>query len=353
MVKFKCFLSKCQSFIHYMPNSLLAGANGDFSVKKETFDRFEFYWSDYRDRLQWNCIFTFPAFIRPWCLVFNGGSLPSIYSVWQGDRLIGIAPIVIQDEKATFIGDPEVFDFMDFIISPGKCQDFLNALLNYLRTEGVQYLELNPVRADSLVSTEVIPTAEGLGYSTSRENIAVSYEMRLPGQWNLYLQILTTKQRHEVRRKLRRLEEAGNIEYRIFRDVSEIEDRCNDFFNLHIASRPDKAEFMTEKMASYFRLLMKEMALIQKIQLSFLEIDRTPVASTLSFEHSGTVYLYNNGYDPHYRSLSIGFLSKIISIKESIESQKIKYDFLKGSEAYKQRMGGEKVQFYNYLIALK
>jgi len=336
-----------------MDESLLAGSRGEFSVKKEAFDRFDFYWSNHRDRLRWNCLFTFPAFIRPWSLVFNSGSLPSIYSVWQGDELIGIAPIIIKNEKATFIGDPEVFDFMDLIISGGNCQEFLSALLAYLRTEGVQYLELNSVRADSLVSTEVMPTAEVLGYFISSENADISYEMRLNGQWESYLQMLTKKQRHEVRRKLRRLEEAGKIAYRIVRDGREIEEQCKNFFNMHVASRQDKAEFMTEQMASYFRLLMKEMAMIGKIKLAFLEIDNRPVASTICFEHAATVYLYNNGYDPDYSSLSIGFLSKIMSIKDSIERQMIKYDFLKGAEAYKQRMGGEKVQLYNYVIDLK
>lgn len=323
------------------------------SVKKEAFDRLDFYWSHHRQGLRWDCIFTFPAFIRPWSLVFNSGSLPDIYSVWQGDELMGIAPIIIKNEKATFIGDPEVFDFMDLIISPGNCQAFLSTLLAYLKTEGVQYLELNYVRADSLVSTEVMPAAEVLGYSTATENAEVSYEIELPSQWDSYLQMLTTKKHKEFRRQVRRLNEVGNITHRIVSDSSEIEHWCNNFLNMHIASRQDKAEFMTEQMASYFRLLMKEMAIIQKIKLSFLEIDRTPVASTLSFEHAATVYFYNTGYDPHYKSLSVGYISQMTLVKNSIENKMIKFSFLKGRETYKQRMGGKKVQLYNYLIYLK
>lgn len=322
------------------------------SVKKEAFDRFDFYWSNHRDRLRWNCIFTFPSFIRPWSLVFNSGSLPSIYSVWQGDELIGIAPIIIKNEKATFIGDPEVFDFMDFIISPGKCQAFAIALLEYLKTEGVQYLELNSVRADSLVYTEVMSAAEVLGYSTAAENGEVSYEIELPSQWESYLEMLTIKKCGEFRRQFRKLHEVGKITHRIVSDASEIEDWCKNFLNLHIASRQDKAEFMTEQMTSYFYLLMKEMSMIQKIKLCFLEIDRTPVASTLNFEHAATVYLYNTGYDPHHKSLSVGFISQMMIIQNSIENKMIKYSFLKGEETYKQRMGGGKVQLYNCIIYL-
>ena len=320
------------------------------SVKKEEFDRLDFYWSNHRDRLRWNCIFTFPAFIRPWSLAFNSGSLPSIYSVWQGDELIGIAPIIIKNEKATFIGDPEVFDFMDFIISPGKCQEFAIALLEYLKTEGVQYLELNSVRADSLVLTEVMPAAEVLSYSTAAENAEVSYEIELPCQWESYLEMLTIKKHREFRRQFRRLREVGNITHRIVSDASQMQHWSHNFLNLHIASRQDKAEFMTEQMASYFRSLMKEMAAIGKIKLCFLESDQTPVASTLNFEHSATVYLYNTGYDPHYRALSVGFISQMMIIQNSIENKMIKYSFLKGEETYKQRMGGKKVQLYNCII---
>ncbi|MDJ1169384.1 GNAT family N-acetyltransferase [Roseofilum sp. BLCC_M154] len=322
------------------------------SVKKEAFDRLDFYWSNYRDRLRWNCIFTFPAFIRPWSLVFNSGSLPSIYSVWQGDEPIGIAPIIIKNEKATFIGDPEVFDFMDFMISPGKSQDFASILLECLKTEGVQYLELNSVRADSLVFTEMMPATEQLGYSTATENAEVSYEIELPSQWETYLDRVTIKKQKEFRRQFRRLNEAGNITHRIVSDAGEIEHWCNNFLNLHVASRQDKAEFMTEQMASYFRLLMKEMAAIGKIKLCFLEIEQTPIASTLNFEHDATVYLYNTGYDPHYKSLSVGFISQMAIVKNSIENQAIKYSFLKGEEAYKERMGGKKHQLHNCIVYL-
>jgi hypothetical protein len=64
------------------------------------------------------------------------------------------------------------------------------------------------------------------------------------------------------------------------------------------------------------------------------------------------MYLYNNGYDGRFSSLSVGLLSKVISIKESIQIGKKKYDFLKGAEEYKHRLGGKPVPLYRCQIKL-
>jgi cysteine synthase len=50
--------------------------------------------------------------------------------------------------------------------------------------------------------------------------------------------------------------------------------------------------------------------------------------------------LYNNGYDRRFSSLSVGLMSKIFSIRDCISCGKKNYNFLRGSEAYKRRLGG-------------
>ena len=64
------------------------------------------------------------------------------------------------------------------------------------------------------------------------------------------------------------------------------------------------------------------------------------------------MYLYNNGYDKRFGSLSVGLLSNVLSLKESIQSGKKTYDFLKGAEVYKKRLGGQPIQLYRCLIDL-
>ena len=74
-----------------------------------------------------------------------------------------------------------------------------------------------------------------------------------------------------------------------------------------------------------------------------LKLNDSPAAGALCFDYQDKVHLYNSGYDPRYGSLSVGLLCKILSIKHSIEIGRRKYDFLKGAEPYKFRLGGREV----------
>jgi hypothetical protein len=64
------------------------------------------------------------------------------------------------------------------------------------------------------------------------------------------------------------------------------------------------------------------------------------------------VYLYNSGYDPTHSYLSVGLLSKVLSLKDSIDAGRNTCDFLKGAEEYKYRLGGREIPIYSCHIAL-
>jgi CelD/BcsL family acetyltransferase involved in cellulose biosynthesis len=176
--------------------------------------------------------------------------------------------------------------------------------------------------------------------------------MALPSSWEAFLKRLTGKQRHEIRRKLRRLDAAGQVKYRIIEDVDAVRTEIDIFIELFRSNRSDKAAFMTPQMAAYFRSLAASMAAHQMLKLAFLELDGQPAAAVLCFDSGSTVYLYNSGYDMRFSSLSVGLLSKVLSIKESIQRGRRKYDFLKGDEKYKRYLGGRPVPLFSYRIHL-
>jgi len=65
------------------------------------------------------------------------------------------------------------------------------------------------------------------------------------------------------------------------------------------------------------------------LRLGLLELNAIPVATAMYFDHNDTVFLYNNGYDPQYSFLSVGLISKVLCIKDSIERGRRKFDFLR------------------------
>lgn len=269
-----------------------------------------------------------------------------LLSVEKGEDLIGIAPLRVQDAEASFIGAPDVCDYLDFVTAPGRGPEFFRALIEELRRQGIRLLDLGPVRPDSAVMGALLPEAKKMGCEALIKREDVSYELALPPTWEEYLRLLKGPERHEIRRKLKRFEEAGRAHFRTVTDPGQTGPAMDTFLRLFEASRADKAAFLTGRRASFFRSLAEETARAGLLRLSILELDGEPAAAVLCFQDRSTVYLYNNGYDSRFGSLSVGFLSKVLSIREAIREGKKKFDFLKGAEAYKRRLGGSPVPLY-------
>ncbi len=143
-------------------------------------------------------------------------------AVRRADDIIGIAPLTLHNDEASFMGDTNVCDYQDFILVPGKSDEFFITLLDNLKQAGIKQLNLEAVRPDSTVQTALIHVAETKGYRLSCKKLDLSYEMELPDSWDDHLLLLKGKQRHEIRRKLRRLDEAGNVSYRIVEDPAGV-----------------------------------------------------------------------------------------------------------------------------------
>lgn len=198
----------------------------------------------------------------------------------------------------------------------------------------------------------LIPMAKARGFKTVTTAEEVNVEMDLPATWDIYLESLSAKQRHEVRRKLRRLLEAGNIEYHNIKDSANVPGAMGTFFKMFVESRSDKAAFLTGQREEFFNALAVKMAEAGLLRLGILELDGKAVAQIICFDYNNNIYLYNSGYDPDYVSLSVGLLSKALAIKDCIEKNRRVFDFLKGTEIYKYHLGGHEVPLYKCLINL-
>jgi CelD/BcsL family acetyltransferase involved in cellulose biosynthesis len=322
-------------------------------VTSESFDSLTSYWLDSRDSAIWDCIFVLPPWLEVWWHEFGFEAELYLCAVRQGGTIIGIAPLQIRRAEASFIGSADVCDYLDFVIVPGREIDFFNILLNDLKRRGISQLDLRLLRPNSAVLSHLIDIARDLKYEVSCKAEDISLELDLPPTWQQYLEALNQKQRHEVRRKLRRLWEAGDVNYRIIEDGESASEFIAIFLRLFRESRQDKAIFLTARMESFFTSLAKVMARAGLLRLGILELNALPVAAVMCFDYNNTVFLYNNGYDPKYSFLSVGLIAKVLSIKDSVERGRGKFDLLKGAEEYKHRLGGKEVNLYSCQVSFK
>jgi CelD/BcsL family acetyltransferase involved in cellulose biosynthesis len=301
--------------------------------------------------LVWTCPFVLPEWMSTWWQHFAAGCEPYLISVRDGEDVLGVAPLKIDGGVASIVGSDNVCDYVDLIVQPGREEDLCNAVLDELKRRNVKRLNLGLLRPDSVVMEKLAEVARARGAEVSITPEDVSAEMDLPDSFEGYLALLNTKQRHEVRRKLRRLHEAGKVEYRLLNGETDLNRSLDRFMHLFSLARDEKARFMTPEMESFFRSLAAEMAGIGLLRLGQLDFDGLPVAMVMCFDYNDSVYLYNSGFDPQYDSLSVGLLSKVFCIEQSIQQGKKRFEFLKGNEIYKQRLGGKEISLSRCQIA--
>ena len=323
-----------------------------YTLVEESLEGVASAWREWRHCSRWGPVFVLPAWLKVWWDIFGEDAQLYLRSLKQDDSFVGLAPLLVKGETASFIGSPDVCDYLDFVVAPGREDGFFSMLLDDLRERGIRRLELGPLRDDSTVSRHLIGIARGRGHEVLCRPDDVSLELDLPASWGEYLAMLESKQRHEVRRKLRRLREAGDTTHDCFLAVREVDEYLDLFLRLFSVSGDEKAGFMTPTMESFFRSLGRAMADIGLLRLGVLRLEGVPVSMTMGFDHGGSHYLYNSAYDPRFSQLSVGLLCKALCLRKTIESGMKKWSFLKGAEPYKYQLGGREVKLFRYQITM-
>lgn len=317
------------------------------SFNLKTFDNLRGSWEGLPPEMKRGPLFVLPGWLESWWRVFGAKTGLLLWEISKGGRVIGIAPLRVSKKEAMFIGDAGICDYLDFIISPGREDEFFSILLDELKARGITRLNLEALRPESTVLTSLASIARERGYKVSCPAMGVAVALDLPRGWTPYLEGLTAKQRHELRRKLRRLNEEGKVGFRVA-GPPDAEANLDIFIDQFRRSRRDKARFMNARMKTFFEVMTQAMAASGLIRLGFLELAGSPVASVLFLDYNNTRYLYNSGYDPGYRHLSVGLLAKVLCIRDAIGQGMACFDFLRGNEAYKYRLGGSEIPLYSY-----
>ncbi len=236
------------------------------------------------------------------------------------------------------VGGLEVADYLDVIARRGHEEAVWKALLGALGRGEWRALDLRPIPAASPTAT-LVPTlarAAGLACRVEREERCPVIE--LPGSWEAYLAGLSGKDRHELRRKLRRAE-AARPRVESARTPAAMAALLDSFLALHRKSKAGKARFMDDRMAGFFCEVAAALAGKGWAALWLLWLEDRPAAALFCLEYGGTVGLYNSGFDPAARALSPGVILIARTIEDAIARGFRRYDFLRGDEPYKYGFG--------------
>jgi CelD/BcsL family acetyltransferase involved in cellulose biosynthesis len=162
----------------------------------------------------------------------------------------------------------------------------------------------------------------------------------LSADFETYLAGIDKKQRHEIRRKIRRAEESDRgVRWYFVESVPELERGIDTFFSLMEAD-PGKQVFLTTKMRQQMAAIAQTAMAAGTLKFAFLEIDGEVAASYLNFDYNNKIWVYNSGYDRKFNDLSAGWVLLGYLIEWASNNGRTEFDFMRGDEDYKFKFGG-------------
>lgn len=319
------------------------------------FDELQDEWLHLLAQMPFQSVFFTPQWQATWWRHFSAGHQLHVVTVRSASgELQGLAPLMMTSETAGLprlqcIGDLDLCDYFDVLLAPDQRQAAGEALVRYLMDrmdEGVELCFSN--LASSSVSATFLPDAlTGHGMAFEMDQIETCPAISLPDNWDAYLATLRSKDRHEMRRKMRRASAAATLSYSIADDVATLDADLEAFFALHrLSLQHDKQGFMTESKAAFFRDMAHRLWQEGWFELACLRADGVPVAALCCFTFGTTYAAYNAGYHPDYSHLSAGIVLFANRIQSVIERRFTCFDFLRGNEPYKYRFGATDQPIY-------
>lgn len=263
--------------------------------------------------------------------------------------LVGAAPMMRKADALMFMASEEVTDYCDFLSLPDYRERFYRALVRALKEQlpGISEFRFINIKTGSPTLIHLPPLASEHGMACTVDKTEVAPALSLPSTYEAYLASLRKKDRHELRRKLRRFQSLEGIKFLRVGREDLILPTVESFIKLHEQSRPDKETFwQTRGMKPFFMELMTRFSANGWAELLSVERSDRMIAGMLIFSYRDEVLLYNMAYDPEYAKYSVGFFLFDRAIRQAIAENKLLVDFLRGSEKYKYYFGAKDSKIY-------
>jgi len=284
-------------------------------------------------------VFHTPRYLKLYWEEF-GAEMLQIAVVGRGEDRTAAATFDLRGGVLTWLGGFDVTDYMGPVGIPDAREAAAKELMGAVAVrDDWREADLAGLPIRSAWTVALRNGAEAAGLSAEVEQDDVAPFLRLPPSFEEYLDGLSGKLRHEIRRKDRRLREAFAGARLVDATRETVTDDLAAFVDLHRSSPGEKGRFMVPGMELFFRRLADAMLPDRTFRLTFLEADGRRLAGAVGFRDGDRFLLYNSVYDHRLSASSPGTVLLSELIRSAIEEGHRGFDLLRGDLPYKYRYG--------------
>ncbi len=267
----------------------------------------------------------------------------------EDGTLAAIGCFFLADGVLHFNGCVEETDYLDLICRPEHAEAAWTAVLEHLLTPQFpdwHTAQLCNVLANSPTRTILAAQAGQYALHAAETLAEVCPIINLPATFDDYLEMLDSKQRREVQRKLRRADGA-EAHLVVVESADNVPQAVDDFLALLQKSTFEKRDWLSDGRRALFHNVAQAAAAAGTLQLLFMEVAGQKAATLFNFDYKGRIWVYNSGLDPEaFGALSLGVVLTARAIEHAIGNGRATFDFLRGNEIYKYRFGAQDTEIY-------
>lgn len=281
-----------------------------------------------------------------WCRYWPAGGRPWILAMYEGDRLVGIAPFLMRDRVGLRLLRGlglSVGNYWDVIASPDDREKATTAIAEALRERSSEW---DAFFMDKLPEeSNTIEALRGAGLRVGPVTELASPRIELPDSFDDYLASVSSKRRKAIRRTLAPLDR-GELTVRSAVTAAEVKLAVERWQFLKTKSWTKRNLAMDpEHRSRRFREFTTE-ALTEMVSTGQAIVWETLAGGEVITVMIGLLdekayYAWLVGFDPHFSELQPGHMTIAYGIRWSIERGLRYYDFMLGAESYKYHYAPE------------
>src|SRR5215472_5152582 len=311
-------------------------------------------------------IFSSLDWLVSWWETFHNSQPLMVLAAFDAtSRLAGLAALYLSQERflrivplrcLRFVGDGSGdSDNLDFVVRPGFEDAFANELLEHLREQKDQWdiVRLNTTPADSPVANRIeqlLRRRQWTSFTGMRDRSSIL----LPASWEEYLATLSSEDGKNILRYRRRIERRYSL--RVYRcdHQHELPACLEGLFRLHQLrwqGRGESGTFAGRERRQFYERLSLRLLASNRLEFWILELDGRIAAAQFAMRYRNNVYQLQEGYDPAHSSDRVGMVLRAEVLRRLISEGVRIYDFLGGTDQYKQRWGASRGQYRDITFA--
>lgn len=226
------------------------------------------------------------------------------------------------------------------VLSDLGSQECIRALFDALssRRGGWSTLAFDGVETGSELARAVETEAARRGLALESSEGSASPYLKIDADWDAFLRGKSANFRANMKRKLRRLMEAGDIEVRFVTNPAELDAAMGAIRRIEVKSwKAEEGTAITDRVweQDFYQALVSKFGEKGQLLITLVMRGSVPLAFDLTLIGGGKGYCLKTSFDAEFAELSAGAVLRTELMKKIFSLGLNEYDFLGKSERYK------------------